>query len=402
MIEKIKELLNNVRILTDINKKMYEAKLAHGDAFNLFNELGMTTDEVHLHSSFIALLLNPKATHGQGDKFLKPFIEMIEKKRKPELLPMNFDYSNANVCIEKDIGVVKDEFGGRIDIYIEDNNGHHVIIENKIYAEDQAKQMKRYWNYAQEISHNEESKYCLIYLTLDGHEPSKGSLCGLKPDDYICLSYKYDIMKWLNRCMELSVRQPLLRETIIQYIDTLKQLTYSDMDNSDEILKIMSKEEYLEANFVIANNINVMICNILNNTLYPQLLSLAQSKGFELNFYRRNTWMTDSYAGWTFEHPEWKNFRIGMEFGRRGLGNLIIGFLRKNDKKRADIKCWDELWKKTTTIDKNNQLWIYRYFHQYPYWNNPQSLRAIIDRVMIKHISDAIDELIDCAKGLEI
>ena len=47
------------------------------------------------------------------------------------------------------------------------------------------------------------------------------------------------------------------------------------MDKSNEILKVMSKEDYLDAIFVIANNINGMICDIINNKLYPQLCCIA-------------------------------------------------------------------------------------------------------------------------------
>lgn len=403
MIEQLQKLLNDVRSFTLANEKLRKEKLARGDAFNLFSELRMTTDEVRLHSLFLSMLLNPFASHGQGDKFLKPFISMIEEKTKHTLLPMKMDTLKTSVYVEKDIGPVDNEHGGRIDICIEDKNGYQIIIENKIYAGDQPKQMKRYWNYAQKKCNQDANRYRLIYLTLDGHEPSDDSTCGLESKDYICISYKDDIVTWLNKCVEISVRQPLLRETIIQYIDTLKVLTYSNMENSNEIIKVMSKKEYLDAIFVIANNINEMISNVMNNTLYPQLQTLAQDKGFELIFTQRQTWMTDSFPGWSFEHPDWKNFRIAMEFEKRGLDDLIIGFLKKEDKTREEIKCWKELWKRTTSKDENNQLWIYKDFTQYRCWNNPESLKAIIDgKTMLKLISDAVDEFLEYAEGLDV
>ena len=403
MIEQLQKLLNDVRSFTLANEKSRKEKLARGDAFNLFSELRMTTDEVRLHSLFLSMLLNPFASHGQGDRFLKPFFEMIEKKRNSDLSPLVIDTSTIKVWVEKDIGPVDDEHGGRIDICIEDKNGYYIIIENKIYAGDQPKQMKRYWNYAQEKCNKDANRYRLIYLTLDGHEPSKESTDGLESMDYICISYKDDIVTWLNKCVELSVRQPLLRETLIQYIDTLKKLTYSDMENSNEIIKVMSKEEYLDATFFIANNINEMISNVMNGTLYTQLQTLAEDKGLKLVFTQRQTWMTDSFPGWSFEHPEWENFRISMEFEKRGLDDLIIGFLKKDDKKREDIKCWKELWKRTTSKDENNQLWIYKDFPQYRCWNNPESIKAIIDgKTMRELISNAIDEFIEYAKGLEV
>lgn len=400
----LEKLLNAIKEIVDREKTLQEAKRTRGENFNIFNVLGVTTSEVRLHSAFIAELLNPYGNHGLGEKFLKIFIDEISNKIIGDDSNRGFNFdtlSIKDVIVEKDIGPIKGEHGGRIDICIEDNNGCCVIIENKIYAGDQENQMKRYWNYAQKICKGDTSRYRLIYLTLDGHEPSEESLCGLKSDDYICLSYKNDIISWLNRCVELSVRHPLIRETILQYIETLKQLTYSDMDNSNDILKIMSKNEYLDIIFVIANNLNRVICNIINKTLHPQLISLAKTKGLELNFAESNGWMTDSYAGWSFCHPEWKNFYIQMEFESRGLGGLIIGFHKKDNKRREDIKCWDELWKRTTTKQKDNPNWIWRDF--YPSnWNNPESLREIIDGKMKERISAEIDRLLDCTQGLDV
>jgi len=400
----LEELLKEISGIVKVEKTLQEEKRKRGENFNIFNVLGLSSSEVRLHSAFLAELLSPDGDHGLGDKFLKSFIEKVTRKSDSDKNDCDFIFDSSSVKevkVEKDIGPINGEYGGRIDICLVDRYGSYVIIENKIYAGDQSIQMKRYWNYAQKMCKGDTNKYRLIYLTLDGHAPSEDSCCGLNPKDYICLSYKYDIISWLNRCVELAVRQPLLRETIIQYIDTLNQLTYNEMDNSNEILKIMSKEEYLDAIFVIANNIDGMICNIINNNLYPQLLLLAQSKGLKLNFTQNNGWMTNSWAGWSFEHPDWKNFRIAMEFEKRGMGNLIIGFLRKENKRREDIECWEELWNRTTSKDKNNQSWIYRDFPKNN-WNTPEALRAIINGSMVELISDEIDKLINCTNGLDI
>ena len=402
-MEELNQLLKGISNIILQEKTQQEEKRKRGENFNVFKILGLSTSEVRLHSAFLAELLNPNGEHGAGDKFLKIFIEEISHKSDGY---NNHDFvfdtlSVKEVKVEKDIGPVEDEHGGRIDICLEDEKGCYVIIENKIYAGDQSKQMKRYWNYAQEMCNKNTNKYRLIYLTLDGHEPSEDSLVDLQSEAYICLSYNHDIIPWLNRCVELSVRQPLIRETIIQYIDILKILTYRDMVNSNELLKVMSKEENLDSVFVIANNLNGMICNIINNTLHPQLLNLAQDKGLKLHFSNSDGWMTDSFPGWDFEHPDWKNFNIRMEFEKRGMVDLIIGFKKKENKWRKDIECWDELLKRTSSIDKNNQSWIYNSFTK-PNWNNPDSLREIINGSMIKLISEEIDNLFKCALGLEV
>lgn len=401
-MEQIRQLLNEIQRLTVKNEALRKEKLAKGETFNLFSELGMSTDEVHLHSAFLAMLLNPRSNHGQQDKFLIPFVKMLDEKSQ-HLSPLNMDTSNAEAYIEYYIGPVRGEHGGRLDIYITDKRKCRVVIENKIGAGDQPKQLKRYWNFAQEKCKRDPNKYRIVYLTLDGHEPSETSTSGLKQADYICLSYKTDILPWLEQCVALSVRQPLLRETVNQYIEIIKQLTYSDMENTNDVLKIMSKEEYLDAVFAIANNVNAMIDNIMNDILYPQLKSLAEEKGFTLLFEKGAGWMTESYVGWCFVNPEWKHFNLKMEFEKRGLGDLIIGFCIKEGQKREEIECWDELWERTTTIAKNNLYWIYRKFPQYEWWDNPRSLKAITDgRTMVNVIGQAIDEFIQYANGLDV
>ena len=401
-MEQLQRLLNEIRILTDINQKIRKEKLAKGDAFNLFSELGMSTDEVHLHSAFLAMLLNPKSNHGQGGKFLVPFVSLLNDKT-PYLSPLNIDASNAEAYVEYYIGPNQDEQGGRLDIYITDKREYRIVIENKINAGDQPKQLKRYWNFVQDKCNHDANKYRIAYLTLDGHEPSPGSTCGLEQEDYACLSYKTDILPWLEQCVIMSVRQPLIRETINQYIEIIKQLTYSDMDNKNDILEIMSKAEYLDSVYTISKNIDDMINYVFNNILYSQLESLANSKGLVLRFNKTSGWMTEAWAGWSFENPNWKHFNLRMEFQKRRLGELIIGFKIKDGQKREDIECWDELWKRSTTKGENNKSWIYKYFPEYSWWNNPRSLKAITDgHTMIDAISRSIDEFLKHAEGLEV
>ena len=113
--------------------------------------------------------------------------------------------------------------------------------------------------------------------------------------------------------------------------------------------------------------------------------------------------MTSSYVGWSFEIPNWKHFYLNMHFQNRRLGGLIIGFHVKDGQKREDIGCWDELWERTTSIDRNNQKWIYRKFSKYEWWDNPRPLKAITDgHTMIDVIGQAIEEFMQCAEGLDV
>lgn len=131
---KVDSLLKDIYALYEEAEDVRRKKEANGDSFNVFNIIGLKTEEVRLHSALIAELLNPHGSHGLSNSCLKSFLIMLG-------LPLDyFDYAKiSNDYKERYIGSVTKNEGGRIDIIIEDGN-HALIIENKIYAEDQENQ----------------------------------------------------------------------------------------------------------------------------------------------------------------------------------------------------------------------------------------------------------------------
>ncbi|WP_025163905.1 PDDEXK-like family protein [Pseudomonas taeanensis] len=146
----------------------------HSDpGFNLFSVLRSDSDEVYLHSRFLAFLLNPQAAHGCGNALLKTLLQVLRIE--------DFDVETASVHAE---------FKG-IDIFIRNAKGQAIIIENKIYHHDQDEQIYRY---DQLIKNQGYTVIANLYLTLDGSEPSEQSSKGIKVD---LVSYETDIICWL-------------------------------------------------------------------------------------------------------------------------------------------------------------------------------------------------------------
>lgn len=261
----IEHLINNVEI---ISKKYEDIAQITGENFNIFSVMNMERNEVKTHSAVIGELLNPKGKHGQGSIFLKLFFEEINELKKIR----NFDFDNAKVIIEEFIGRKKDneDFSGFIDIIIKDNN-NKIIIENKIDAKDQDEQLKRYKNHYPEC--------ILFYLNLFGDEPSKKSSVDLiKNEHYYIISYKEKIKNLLEKCYKEAVEQPILRETIKQYLNLVKKLTDQTINNdmSDEIIKVIQKDfksakeiadNYQKAKFEILNFIRENVFEKLSNQL---------------------------------------------------------------------------------------------------------------------------------------
>lgn len=399
-------ILNQVRIVSRKIKEQRKEKFERGENYNIFYDLGFMSDEVHLHSMFLANLLNPKGSHGQRGKFLEAFLKMLQKSF-PAISAdrLVLDTANASVEVEKYIGRQTDSEGGRIDIYLTDGK-HSIIIENKIYAVDQHHQMLKYWNYGMSQKEDDtEKSFVLIYLTLDGCSPSKDSLGeDLKENDIVCLSYKSDIRGWLDRCVELASRTPLVRETINQYISTIDILTNNVMEDNKELLDILSKEENLDAIYDIANNKNIVVNRIINEVFIPKLRDLAESKGLTMGDGCIENWLEESWAGASFYNPKWKYLKLVFQFERRGLGSLIFGFHTKDEDgvKREDVKDWEKVQNNYSIKDVNNQCWIWKDFNGNQYWDNASGIKDLLNGKTLNDFSIMFDEAIDCVKGLDI
>lgn len=229
-------------------KAYHDERVKNGDYFNVFNVLGLSSNETRTHSAFIAELLNPYGSHGLGDFFLKKFISQMRVDN------LNLDLPKAFVEVERVIGAIDENYdkGGRIDIIIEDGK-KAIIIENKIYAQDQYKQLVRYNNYAKSTFQD----YRLLYLTLNKDSASESSTQDdqgqlLPHEDYLPITYREYIINWLEDCAN-EISTGTVKVIIKQYIDLLKQLTYQ-MEENNFILDVIKKDEYKEYVLEILKN----------------------------------------------------------------------------------------------------------------------------------------------------
>nr|WP_172424825.1 PD-(D/E)XK nuclease family protein [Pseudomonas sp. A46] len=187
---------------------LLRAKHHRPPGFNLFSVLRSSSDEVRLHSRFLAFLLNPKGTHNCGPELLQQFLRTMEIE--------GFDVTNATVLTEYQ----------NIDVLIRNPAGQAIIIENKIYAGDQREQLSRYY---QRMEGEGCKQLWTLYLTLDGHEPEEHSAQDL---DVQLVSYETDIIDWLTLCIPSVAREAGVRESLFQYIDLLRKLTHTDQGSA--------------------------------------------------------------------------------------------------------------------------------------------------------------------------
>ncbi len=123
------------------------------------------TDEYGL-SSIIADLLNPRGSHGQGDRFLCCFLKCYWPS-EPETL------SAMEAVVRTEVATHRiEQSQGRIDIQV-DLSDRVLAIENKPWAADQQKQIERYLDQLRKSGRQAR----LVYLTgRDAQQPSEFSV----------------------------------------------------------------------------------------------------------------------------------------------------------------------------------------------------------------------------------
>lgn len=211
--------------LAPILRRREAFELAHAPDYNIFEVLAIRHYEARVHTPFLVNLLDPRGSHRQGDLFYRSFVREVLREGAPFT-----DSGSLEVVGEYAAGYL-----GRIDILIRNRSHtrqHCIIIENKIYAADQAAQLARYDEFARTVSRYDEHNYRLLYLTL--HPADRPSDYTLDPtiarelrDKKILrlISYREDILPWLTKHYKEDVHLPaVVRETLKQYLITLKHL----------------------------------------------------------------------------------------------------------------------------------------------------------------------------------
>jgi len=266
----IETLLKSVQQTIKHEKEIRKIK---GEDFNIFSIMGMEANETKTHSSFIAALLNPNGLHYKGDVFLKLFLNRIftEEEQRDKTIKIDMDqFLKGSVKVRKEfnIGNLKnleapkdsenskepkepetaeeplDPEGGIIDILITSSN-QLISIENKIYAIDQKSQLERYYNYRKD-------KNIVVYLTLDGKAASKERK-SFGVEKYHRISYKEHIKEWLEECLKNTADEPILRESIKQYLIIVKKLTHQMSKTADNKVKEIIIENLEAAESVYYN-----------------------------------------------------------------------------------------------------------------------------------------------------
>lgn len=352
----LQKLLSEINFILNKENERKAEKRANGDDFNIFPILRKSHDEEHLHSAFLAELLNPKGSHGQKDVFLKAFLKVCLPDYNENTIT-----EDTKVYTERYIGQINEDKteGGCLDVLIE-NNTSAIVLENKIYAQDQKNQLLRYSNFANK---NFAGKFQIIYLTLDG-KPASSESIGTTKFEYIRLSYKEHIVSWLNDCIKLADNKPSIRETITQYLNLIKKLTGQDMDEKEKealIALLLDSESNIRVAFSIEQNLwkvkRKILCRI--EQFQNEIMSEINSEGiYTIEKIDYNGKYEQTESGYSFYIKNWKNHYIKFSFADKWYNGLYYGIVANKGEENLSV---DQKQSLIASLDNykgyNNNWW---------------------------------------------
>lgn len=380
----IQRFFQEVASICALEQAQQEERNRKGENYNLFSILNIERYELK-HSALIANLLDPKGSHGCGDAFLRAFFEIALKN-----LAYPFeDCTLSHSYTEYYTGPIAGDTGGRIDILVKSSH-YGLIIENKIYAGDQDKQLTRYDNYGKTTFGAD--RYLLVYLTLYGCDASKESTATKSAEEvgYLRLSYAEDILRWLEQCVRLADNKPLVRESLNQYIRTIKQLTYQDM-NQEDIQKIIDLAvDYPEVVATLSSKRDAIAQGIREKYIFPELRKYADKKG------------------WLFDDTEIANPKGDnkIRLRKEGWDGSIIISADSEDKK-SNYGWWMNLWigidskvtgaKKLACLEKQSPEypmgWEYLTTPNWYSAENFPAMKTSVAEEIISKLNEIIEEL---------
>lgn len=357
-MENMQEFLDKANKIVEVYEKQEKG---NGERFNLFSILDRETDEEKTHSALIAELLNPQGSHGQGSVFLKLFVELLSEKREISAfwekanIPTSNKTDKMQVYTERNVGKYR-KYECRFDILLI-NQEWQIVIENKFNAKQGEEQLERYSDYLKE---DHARKKLLIYLTKTGEKYKSKEL--VEGTDYFCITYKNDILDWLEKCKNYCGQIPLLEQSLFQYINLIKKETNQTTNNKmkNEIQELILSNGIKGASEIVKNyeqslkyivdDLRENIINKLKNLPDFQNIRKQDDPFFSIFL---------SVKGKTIGIEAFNVDKKSHEDNSLFIGEL--DFEKKDDPKNRVHTFWlkkpiiEKIWKEDEKIDKLNE-----------------------------------------------
>lgn len=245
-----------------------------------FNAFKLASDlyyRENFHSDILCEILNPQGSHKEGDRFLKIFIECINKTiSQGEKIDIK-NYKDAEVVRE----------AKKIDILIKSKQPKHcIIIENKLNnAKDMDRQLPCYYEY---MTNDKYTVDRIIYIPLDKtkrpdrstwNDEDKGNIDPLLTIMLASDKKELNLASWLSKCKK-EAKEPRSKSVIDQYIELIKFLA-NDFMMSDTMSNII--EEFYTTLLKHENKKCVEAIIKMSNEELPKFMAKRLYEEFDYN-----------------------------------------------------------------------------------------------------------------------
>jgi len=381
-------------------KSIQKAQRTRGlNDFNIFTTLLNKSDEVRLHSRFLQFLLNPTADHYQGSLFLDIFLAECNLQRF-------FDSTEA-CTVHKEYRCIV--------LYITDGS-KHIIIENKIYAGDQDKQIQRYIETIKEENKEDafSDKLVVIYLSLDRKIPSKSSLGNFSVKNgfitrnderypFQALTYNTHILNWIESSQTQVSNITNLSVGLSQYKDVILKLyrKYEDkvMNLHEYIAQSKNSEELYATLKNISNEYQALRTNMMSQFFHlarKKLESKLESEdGWEVVLSdKKNALTSGKQYGFPLRIQQKNNPKVlfGFEFNKNDFKDPCWGIVRQSDNidfTNLQIEVKEELATVANSLNKNSAWWL-----KWGYYFKGDLFDKIIEKNKIDNDATAVDSFV--------
>ena len=191
---------------------------------DIFYELHQHDKEL-FHSDMLAWLLNPRGSHGLGDRFLQGFLRLFHGR-----LPI-LAADRPATTVAREFHLNYEGESGRLDILIQNSRANYVCaIENKVWAREGENQLPWYRKVlAPEQTHSRtDNRVDLVFLTPDGRPPDDEE----EHQHWKRVSYS-QILQLTEELLEseTAIENVDVRAVINQYAVTLRRNIVPDVTN---------------------------------------------------------------------------------------------------------------------------------------------------------------------------
>jgi len=332
-VNEVSAVLKNL----DKMRSMLDSKLA--TRFSIFSVIGELSEaEV---SKILAHLLDPRGTHGQGDKYIELFLRMLSQNYKtrqndfasyicpPEkVLAGSEPLSIAEVKTED-----QTEANRRIDITIQ--IGEFIIgIENKLWAGEQKNQLSDYWKSLTKGSNGNNA--VLVFLCV-GKDRVPESIDRALSDrlkhngTFFQINYEDDIIPWLKECIK-GTESEKIRWYLEELSNWISRYCYGRdyfMSDKSVLLDIANESETVfSAMLYIQNNLDTVKAKLINGYLEYIKTCISEKLALLPNWRRQD--VRDRV--FTIENVQTPDVHVCIGFSAKPYNNFSYAIIapRKN------------------------------------------------------------------------